>query len=182
MDALRLVKPVREHLRQISDFRRELLEADSSMDGCGPLHRMEDPMEWLLAITAQSRLETLPEGRVLSTQLLCVRETDGRLVGMIQLRRTLNDYLKKYAGHIGYSVRPSERRKGYGTWMLGAMLPVCRDAGLERIMVACLDTNPASRNIIRAWGGVYDRTVHEPEEDVNLEQYWIDLLRQTACQ
>ena len=49
-------------------------------------------------------------------------------------------------------------------------------------MVACLDTNPASRSIIRAWGGIYDRTVHEPEEDVNLEQYWIDLLRQTACQ
>lgn len=139
-------------------------------------------MEWLLEREAASRLETLPPGRVLSTQMLCVRETDGRLVGMIQLRPILNDYLRKYAGHIGYSVRPSERRKGYGAWMLGAMLPVCRSAGLEKIMVACLDTNPASRSIIRAWGGIYDRTVHEPEEDVNLEQYWIDLLRQTGCQ
>lgn len=176
MDTLCLVQPAQEHLEQIADFRREFLAAGSSMDGCGPLVRMEDPMDWLLDTAARSRLETLPAGRVLSTQMLCVREADGRLVGMIQLRHTLNDYLRKYAGHIGYSVRPSERRKGCGTWMLGAMLPVCRAAGLEKIMVACLDTNPASRNIIRAWGGVYDRTVHEPEEDVNLEQYWIDLL------
>ena len=42
-------------------------------------------------------------------------------------------------------------------------------------MVACLDTNPASRRIILSCGGVYSRTVHEPEEDVNLEQYWITL-------
>lgn len=59
--------------------------------------------------------------------------------------------------------------------MLGAVLPVCRDIGLDKIMVACLDTNPASRKIILSWGGVYDRTVHQPEEDVNLEQYWIKL-------
>ena len=91
------------------------------------------------------------------------------------MRHILNEYLEKYAGHIGYAVRPSERRKGCGTWMLGAVLPVCRDIGLDKIMVACLDTNPASRKIILSWGGVYDRTVHEPEEDVNLEQYWIKL-------
>ena len=112
MDTLSLVKPDQAYLEQIADFRREFLAAGSSMDGCGPLHRMEDPMEWLLEREAASRLETLPPGRVLSTQMLCVRETDGRLVGMIQLRPLLNDYLRKYAGHIGYSVRPSERRKG----------------------------------------------------------------------
>lgn len=173
MNMLRLVRPETEHLPQIADFRRELLAAGSSMDGCGPLIRLEDPMEWLLHVQAMSRLETLPEGRVLSTQLLCLR--GDILVGMIQVRHFLNDYLEKYAGHIGYAVRPSERRKGYGTWMLGAVLPLCRDIGLEKIMVACLDTNPASRKIILSWGGVYDRTVHEPEEDVNLEQYWIDL-------
>ena len=173
MDMLRLVPPGTEHLSRVADFRGELLEAGSSMDGCGPLCRLEDPMEWLMEINALSRLETLPEGRVLSTQLLCLR--DEALVGMIQVRHFLNDYLEKYAGHIGYAVRPSERRKGYGTWMLGAVLPICRAAGLERIMVACLDTNPASRRIILSWGGVYDRTVHEPEEDVQLEQYWINL-------
>lgn len=173
LDTLRLVRPGMEHLSQIADFRRELLNAGSSMDGCGPLIRMEDPMEWLLDTQARSRLETLPEGRVLSTQLLCMR--GDTLVGMIQVRHILNEYLEKYAGHIGYAVRPSERRKGYGAWMLGAVLPVCRDIGLDKIMVACLDTNPASRKIILSWGGVYDRTVHQPEEDVNLEQYWIKL-------
>lgn len=104
-----------------------------------------------------------------------MREPEGILAGMIQVRHFLNDYLEKYAGHIGYSVRPSERRRGVGTWMLRSVLPICRTIGLEKIMVACLDTNPASRRIILSCGGVYDRTVHEPEEDVNLEQYWIKL-------
>lgn len=175
MSELRLVRPGTEHLAQIADFRREFLSAGSSMDGCGPLRRMEDPMEWLLQVQAVSRLETLPEDRVLATQLLCLREPEGTLAGMIQVRHFLNDYLEKYAGHIGYSVRPSERRRGVGTWMLRSVLPICRTIGLETIMVACLDTNPASRRIILSCGGVYDRTVHEPEEDVNLEQYWIKL-------
>ena len=120
MDTLSLVKPDQTYLEQIADFRREFLAAGSSMDGCGPLHRMEDPMEWLLEREAASRLETLPPGRVLSTQMLCVRETDGRLVGMIQLRPILNDYLKKYAGHIGYSVPsagpPAWRKSWWPAW------------------------------------------------------------------
>jgi len=175
METLCLVKPSEQYLRQIAGYRREFLDAGSSMDGCGPLRQSEDPMDWLIRMEAMSHLETLPEDRVLSTQFLCIRTEDGRLVGMIQVRHYFNDYLEKYAGHIGYSVRPSERRKGYGTWMLRAILPYCRSLGLEKILVCCLDTNPASRNIIRANGGVYESTVHEPDRDVNLERYWITL-------
>ncbi len=175
MDMLCLAKPDKQYLQQIASYRQDFLDAGSSMDGCGPLRRFDDPMEWLLQIEAMSHLETLPDGKVLSTQFLCVRPEDGRLVGMIQVRHYFNDYLEKYAGHIGYSVRPSERQKGYGSWMLREVLPYCRSLGLDKILVACLDTNPASRKIILSAGGVYESTVHEPDRDINLERYWITL-------
>ena len=65
---------------------------------------LEDTMRY-------TREETLPEGMVLATQFLCIRKSDNRLVGMIQVRHYLNDFLRTFGGHIGYSVRPSERRK-----------------------------------------------------------------------
>ena len=175
MDTLSLVKPGEQYLQQVAGYRQEFLDADSSMDGCGPLRRFENPMDWLLQIEAMSHLETLPDDRVLSTQFLCVRSEDNRLVGMIQVRHYFNDYLEKYAGHIGYSVRPSERRKGYASWMLREVLPYCRSLGLDKVLVACLDTNPASRKVILSNGGIYESTAHEPDRDVQLERYWITL-------
>ena len=59
-------------------------------------------------------------------QYIYVRESDDKIVGVIQIRRRFNEFLEKYAGHIGYSVCPSERRKGYATQMLGLVLPICR--------------------------------------------------------
>ena len=92
---------------------------------------------------------------------------------MIQVRHHFNDYLEKYAGHIGYSVRPSERRKGYAKEMLRMALPFCREIGIDKVMITCIDGNIGSEKTILANGGVYDGTVWEPEEQVNFERYWI---------
>lgn len=145
------------------------------MDGTGPLRQTEDPEEWLARTEALSRPETVPPGWVEATQFLFVRHADDRLVGMIQLRHRFNDFLRQYGGHIGYSVRPSERRKGYAEAMLRACLPRCRALGLDRVLVTCLESNEASRKTILANGGVYESTVFEPEEGVRLQRYWIEL-------
>ena len=92
-----------------------------------------------------------------------------------QVRHRLNEYLAQYAGHIGYSVRPDERRKGVAKWMLRESLDYCRALGLEKVMVACLPDNEGSRRTILANGGVYERTVFEPDDGELLEQYWITL-------
>ena len=110
-----------------------------------------------------------------ATLYICVREEDRRVVGMLQIRRTLNEYTAQYAGHIGYSVRPSERRKGCATAMLREALPLCRALGLERVLVCCRVENEASRRVILKNGGVYDGTVAEPRRGVRLERYWIAL-------
>ena len=175
METIGLTIPGQEHLDQVWGYRQDCCGADSSMDGCGPLRFNTSPEQWLEDIRRYADPDTVPEGKVQATQFLAVRASDGRLVGMIQIRHYFNEYLEKYAGHIGYSVRPSERRKGYAKEMLRLALPYCKSIGLDRVLIACEPGNPASRRTILANGGVYECTVHEPGEDIDLERYWIGL-------
>ena len=108
-----------------------------------------------------------------ATQFMFVRKSDNRLLGMIDVRHYFNEYLEKYAGHIGYSVRPSERRKGYAKQMLKAVLLFCKKIGLGRILVCCIDGNVASEKTILANGGVYEYTVNEPARNRALKRFWI---------
>ena len=169
-----LAEPAPEYDAQIRAYRRAFLETEGSMDGCGSLRRFERTEDWLAQVEALKRPETVPAGLVPSTQYMYVRPSDGKIVGMIQIRHCFNEYLEKYAGHIGYSVCPDEREKGYATRMLRAVLPKCRELGLDKVLVSCLSDNEASRRTILRCGGVYESTVFEPEKKVYLERYWID--------
>ena len=173
MDIIKLILPSEEYLDQVWAYRQECLDAGRSMDGCGPLRSNEGPEQWLADIRSYADPAAVPEGKVQATQFLAVRESDGRLVGMTQVRHYFNEYLEKYAGHIGYSVRPSERRKGYAKEMLRLALPFCKSVGLDRVLIACEPGNPASRRTILANGGVYECTVREPGKNIDLERYWI---------
>ena len=172
---IKLVLPSEEYLDQVWAYRQECLDADSHMDGCGPLRRVESAEQWLADVRSYTDPATLPEGKVLATQFLAVRESDGKVVAMIQIRHYFSEYLEKYAGHIGYSTRPSERRRGYAKEMLRLSLPYCKELGLGRVLIACEPDNPGSRRTILANGGVYESTVHEPGEDIDLERYWITI-------
>lgn len=175
MENMILIAPNRSYVRQAAEYRREFLDAGDSMDGTGSLRQAENAGQWLDSLEPLSRRETTPPHLVPATQLVFVREADDRLVGMIQIRHCLNDYLAKFGGHIGYSVRPSERRKGYAGAMLAAALPVCRELGLERVLITCSEDNEASRRTILSNGGVYESTVLEPGDAAGTERYWIEL-------
>ncbi|MBD5085352.1 MAG: GNAT family N-acetyltransferase [Clostridiales bacterium] len=173
MDTIKLVIPTEEYLDQVWAYRQECLDAGSDMDGCGPLRTAESAQQWLAATVSCTDPATVPKNRVQATQFLAVRESDDRVVAMIQVRHYFNEYLEKYAGHIGYSVRPVERRKGYAKEALRLALPFCKEIGLDRVLISCEPDNLGSRRTILANGGVYECTVHEPGEDIDLERYWV---------
>lgn len=162
MEKLKLIEPKLEYASEILSFRQEFLDCGSSMDGCGSLRQLERVEDWLDEVERCKCWQTVPHGWVPATQFICVREQDGRMVGAIQVRHQLNDYLRQFAGHIGYSVRPSERRKGYAAWMLQTVLPYCKSLGIDDVMVACLVENEGSRRTILRSGGRYSQTVREP--------------------
>jgi predicted acetyltransferase len=73
-----------------------------------------------------------------------VRTADDKIIGMINIRHKLNDFLFREAGHIGYSIRPTERNKGYATLMLSLGLEKCKELSIDRVLVTCDRKNPAS--------------------------------------
>ena len=172
---MKLTAPSMEYDKQIQEYRREFLEYGGSMDGCGSLRRFDKTEDWLEQVELCKQAQTPPSDWVPSTQYIYVRESDMKIVGVIQIRHYFNDYLEKYAGHIGYSVCPSERRKGYATQMLRLILPECKKLGIERVLICCIQGNEGSRRTILKNGGVYESTVYEEDRDRYLERYWIDL-------
>ncbi|KXU16512.1 Acetyltransferase [Streptococcus oralis] len=124
--------------------------------------------EWLKNNQDHEMGINLPEGWVPDIQLVAFSEK-GPAVGFLNLRLRLSDYLLEEGGHIGYSIRPSERGKGYAKEALGQGLQVAKEKNIKKALVTCSTENPASRAVIVANGGVF--------EDVRngVERYWIDL-------
>jgi predicted acetyltransferase len=172
---MKLTEPTMEYEQQIRAWRKAFLECGDSMDGTGGLRDFENPEDWIRFSENNKNPETVSEGLVPATQYMLVREEDHTIVGMIQVRHCFNDYLEKYAGHIGYSVRPTERRKGYSKEMLKMALPYCREIGLDKVLISCIDGNVGSEKTILANGGVYESTVHEPNSNKDLKRFWIEL-------
>lgn len=170
-----LVEPAAEYAQQISAYRKEFLDHGDSMDGTGALRRLDNPRDWIRHSVLCKDPATVPEGLVPATQYMFIREEDRKIVGMIQIRHYFNPYLEQFGGHIGYSVAPGERRKGYASEMLKAVLPKCRELGIKKVLITCLSDNEGSRRTILKNGGIYESTVYEPDEKEILDRYWIDL-------
>lgn len=170
------IEPTMNIADAIADYRQELLEADCTFDGTLSLKRMPDMQEYVdYVIDRANPIHETPEQNDLVTLLFCVRKSDSKILGSIQIRHEMDEFKRLYSGHIGYSVRPSERRKGYATRILKFAVDYCRTLGIKDINISCMTDNEASRRTILANGGKYRDTVHFHSEqlDIDLERYLI---------
>lgn len=173
-----LVEPSMEYANQIVAYRNEMLEIESDFDGCLSLKRMPDPKEWVsYCLNWGNPKRVVANEEIKGTLLMCIRKSDNKLVGMIQILHNRNTFAEKYAGDIGYSIRPSERKKGYAKWMLSHVIDYCHVLGIEDISISCLVENEASKKVILSNGGMYKDTVHVPKDNVDLERYVIQAIK-----
>jgi predicted acetyltransferase len=102
---------------------------------------------------------------------LIVEET---YVGTIGIRHHLTPALERIGGHIGYRIRPSRRRRGYGTLQCRLALSEARTMGLTRVLITCDDTNSGSAKIIEACGGVLQDKI-DAGQPVLTRRYWVEV-------
>ena len=177
MEELKLVIPTMEYKCQVMNYRQECFNNNEfHLSGCAGLEDVQSYEEWLDFENRRSK--KYGRSYVLSSVFLAVRSSDNKVVGIIDIRKELSDFLLKYGGNIGYSVLPSERRKGYAKTMLKLALQQCKELGLDKVLLTCDKNNPGSFKTIIANGGILE---NEVKDDVNLgksgiiQRYWITL-------
>jgi len=161
---------------ELAESYRELV-AEFMEDG-GPIHPFpikfphDDFPKMLAQLAEYARGEGLSDGFVPHSTFWLVRNGD-TVVGVSNLRHILNDKLREEGGHIGYGVRPSARRKGYGKELLRQTLHRATGLGLERVLVTCDVSNIGSVRIIEANGGILDAVGYVESKDKVVRRYWI---------
>ena len=175
---MRLVFPDLSYKDKAIDYINEFYKYGSEINGSGSLDRFLKEStyeEWLKKILKDMDIANIPVSRVPALTYFFVREEDERIVGMINMRLALNDFLRTEGGHIGYSIRPTERGRHYATEMLGAALKVYDVIGIREIFVSCSKDNPASAKVIQNCGGILKQESYSETFDETLQMYVIRL-------
>ncbi|MCL2407864.1 MAG: GNAT family N-acetyltransferase [Defluviitaleaceae bacterium] len=177
---IRFVLPCTVHTEEYeskaNEYIREFREDGSTPYGSGGLAAALDGgtyAEWVGKHIWKINVANVEYGSVPAFTYFVVRERDGSLIGICNIRISKNGFLCRDAGHISYSVRPTERNKGYATEILTKAASVCHTVGLNDIVVTCDADNHASAAVIRKCGGVLEEEFYSDSYGCMLQRYWI---------
>jgi predicted acetyltransferase len=170
-----LIFPTKDYESKALEYIQELKEYHSEINGTGGLDGYSNYNEWLLKIERYLDLPNIPEGRVPANTYFFLRISDNKIIGMINIRHKLNEFLYNEGGHIGYSIRPTERQKGYATAMLKLGLERCRELNLKKVLITCNKENIASAKVIQNNNGILENEVYSETFSETIQRYWINL-------
>ncbi len=175
MTDFRLISPSKKFEKKAFEYIQEFLKYTSEINGAGGLNRYDNYDEWLSKLEKDLDIPNMPEGKVPANTYFFIRTQDGKIIGMITIRHKLNEFLSNRGGHIGYSIRPTERKKGYGTLMLKLGLEKCRELNLSKVLITCDKINVASAKVIQNNNGILENEVFNETFSEIIQRYWINL-------
>ena len=173
MDKIILVKLDLSYADEIIKYKEESLAESPVINGSAGLDRFSSIEVWLEELKKRSCEDTVPKGLVPSSTYLAVREKDNYIVGMIDIRHYLNEYLTQVGGNIGYGVRKTERNKGYAKQMLKLALEKCKELKIKKVLITCDEDNIASEKVILSANAKLEDIRNVDGE--NKKRFWIDL-------
>ena len=173
MEKIILIKPDLSYADEIIKYKEEALFEKAIINSSISLKNFSSVEGWLKELKMKSSEDTVPKGLVPSSTYLGIREKDNYIVGMIDIRHYLNEYLTQVGGNIGYSVRKTERNKGYAKQMLKLALEKCKELKIKKVLITCDEDNIASEKVILSANAKFEdiRCI----DGENKKRFWIEL-------
>ena len=179
MDKFFLESPSLERKDDIIEYLDEFVEYNSDINGAGSLDKIYEGLSFEEALKRSLNMENkeyaTSVGRCPGKTFLLIRESDNRLVGTFNLRWDLNESMLRFGGHIGYGIRPTERRKGYNKINLYLAMIEAKKVGLDKVMLDCDVNNLGSDKTLKALGGSLERTEIDPFDGILTNVYWFNV-------
>lgn len=173
MKNLKLVFPTKEYKEEWYSIIKEIENENEKMIPFALKGETKDYDMFLKNANSNSKGINLPNDRVPADIFFLVNNGDNRILGAINIRYSLNEYLYNYGGNIGYGIRPTERRKGYATEMLRLAIDICKEKSMDKILITCKKSNLGSAKTMIKNGAILENEVLEGNE--LLQRYWIRL-------
>lgn len=179
MEQFYLELPSKNRKDKILDYINEIIIYNSETNGLGSLSKIidgysfEEALEICLNMQYKEYAKKLGKSQVKT--FLLIRKNDDKIIGCINIRWNLTDYMKKYSGNIGYGIRPTERNKGYNKINLYLGLLEAKKLNLNKVMLVCETNNLPSSKTIEALGGILERKEIDPNDGLLTSYYWINV-------